>query len=162
MKMLAEPISFIADVHLGKLARMLRMLGIDTKYRNDFTNNQLVEIAEAEGRILLTRSNAFARNAVVPFFRIESEEPQQQLQQVFQGFDLQENVHPFSLCLVCNGVLEPRQKDEINAVLEENTRQFFHHFWQCSSCRRIYWKGSHYEKMQKVLKMLEHDLKTKG
>jgi uncharacterized protein len=162
MKMLVEPISFIADVHLGKLARMLRMLGIDTKYRKDLTNSQLVEIVEAEGRILLTRSNAFATNAVVHFFSIESEEPQQQLQQVYRGFELRENIHPFSLCLVCNGVLEPRQKEEINAVLEENTRQFFHDFWQCSSCGKVYWKGSHYERMQKVLKMLDLDLKTKG
>ena len=138
---------FIADVHLGKLARYLRLLGFDTLYKNSFTNAELISIAKEEGRILLSRNIAFAKHPVVSSYIVQSEASMTQLKQVVQHFGLKTLIHPFSLCMVCNGKLETVQKEIIINQLEENTKQYFNKFWQCENCHQIYWMGSHYERM---------------
>jgi uncharacterized protein len=66
-------------------------------------------------------------------------------------FKLQEKFQPFSRCMICNGLLEPVSKETVYTQLEPNTATYFEEFWQCTQCRRIYWKGSHYERMQALL-----------
>jgi uncharacterized protein with PIN domain len=152
---LEETISFLADVHLGKLARSLRMLGIDTSYRNDFTNKDLISIAEVEKRILLSRNGGFAKHSSLQFLFIESEDPVLQLKQVTKRFGLEKFFKPFSRCMVCNGILEKKNKAQLEAHLEENTKKFYDVFWQCNTCHKIYWKGPHYERMLPLLTQLD-------
>ncbi|RZK08843.1 MAG: hypothetical protein EOO46_13895 [Flavobacterium sp.] len=152
---LTTKILFLVDVHLGKLARMLRMLGFDTKYRNDYSNSDLLQIAEEEKRILLYRNSGFNKKDSIQLLLIEDEDPNLQLKKVIEHFDLSSSFQPFTRCIVCNGQLERRDKEKIAQLLEENTSRHFHEFWQCTSCRKIYWKGSHYQRMQKFLNLLE-------
>ena len=145
---------FIADVHLGKLARYLRMLGFDTVYKNSFSLNELISIVQKEDRILLSRNAAFADNDAITSFAIRHEKPFMQLKMVVDHFRLQEKIHPFSRCIVCNGLIEYVSKERIIDSLEQNTIASFNEFWQCQLCSRIYWKGSHYEQMQKLIAII--------
>ena len=138
---------FIADVHLGKLAKALRLLGFDTLYSNAFTAAQLLTLARAQHRAVLSRGTAFRKHPDVTAVIIQSEKPDEQLLQVVQQFDLAKKRQPFSRCLVCNGLLAPVAKEKIAAQLQENTALYFNEFWQCTACKRIYWKGSHYDRM---------------
>jgi uncharacterized protein len=146
-----EPFRFVADVHLGKLARLLRMLGFDVLYSNEASPAQLATTTMAEGRILLSKSVAFAQQASLPLLVIDSSNPVQQLQQVIAHFQLQNALRPFTRCLLCNGQLLPVPKAAIEQALQPGTRAAFNQFWQCTNCRRIYWEGSHYERMQNRL-----------
>lgn len=145
------PIKFIADVHLGKLTRLLRLLGFDTTYENSFTVNEIIELGREQQRIILSRNASLGKNKTIEAFVIVSEEPITQLKQVVEAFDLKSQFSPFSRCLVCNGVLAAVSKEEIYSSLPEKTSRYFNEFWLCKSCKRIYWKGSHYERMLKII-----------
>jgi uncharacterized protein with PIN domain len=138
---------FIADVHLGKLARLLRMVGFDTVYRNDFSLDALLRISDEENRILLSRNTLLLKTNPGKCFIVSDEDPLVQLKQVVQHFGLKNRVQPFSRCIACNGVLESKAKECIAHLLKKNTAAYFDEFWQCQDCQRIYWKGSHFEKM---------------
>ena len=97
---------FIADVHLGKLARYLRLLGFDTWYKNSSETSELITIAKEEQRILLSKNILFAKGKTVRFCIIQSETAITQLKQVVNEFSLKDHVIPFSRCMICNGVLE--------------------------------------------------------
>src|SRR5690242_15888498 len=126
---------FVADVHLGKLARLLRMLGFDTAYSNAFSNEELVNIALEQDRVLLSRNVAIGRHhASVLTFTISHDEPEMQLKDVLQHFQLSQHIQPFSRCMVCNGMLEPVSKDVILNELLEKTALYYHQFWQCTNC----------------------------
>jgi uncharacterized protein with PIN domain len=144
-------VKFIADVHLGKLARLLRMLGFDTAYKNDFTLDELVKISDEENRILLSRNASLSKTHPDKFFIVSDEDPLVQLKQVIQHFSLNDRFQPFSRCIVCNGILESVSKENIVYLLQKNTASYFNEFWQCKDCGRIYWKGSHYERMLKTI-----------
>ena len=146
---------FIADVHLGKLAKLLRMLGFDTLYDNSFTNSELISIALQQNRILLSR-NAVINNhkTELQSFFISYQNPELQLQQVLQNFNIKKQIHPFTRCIVCNGTLQAVSKDDILLQLPQNTNQYFNEFWQCNNCNRIYWKGSHYERMSRLIEII--------
>jgi uncharacterized protein with PIN domain len=143
-------VSFIADVHLGKLAKLLRMLGFDCLYHNNYTNQQLINIAAGTGRVLLTRNSTLSRSA----FFIESEDAMQQLKQTLTAFPLVGAIKPFTRCIVCNESLQSKEKAEVEMLLKRNTAIYYNQFWQCKQCQRIYWKGSHYEKMKQQLEEL--------
>lgn len=144
-------VKFIADVHLGKLARLLRMLGFDIVYRNDYTSKELLKISDEENRILLSRNVALSKTHPDKCFIVSDEDPLVQLKQVIQHFDLNDRFQPFSRCMVCNGTLESVSKESIANLLQKNTSSYFNEFWQCKDCGRIYWKGSHYERMLKTI-----------
>lgn len=152
---------FIADVHLGKLAKGLRMAGFDVFYQTDCTNNELKTIAVQQNRVLLSRNAAFAKEAVIKTFILQSEEWFAQLQQVVEKFELRERFKPFTRCLACNGILQSVSKEEIEPQLEENTRNYYNEFWQCGNCKRIYWKGSHYKRMKKLISELKRSTEEK-
>src|SRR3954463_4658107 len=114
---------FIADVHLGKLARRMRMLGFDVLYDNHFTNKQLAQIAKSENRILLSRNSAFENNKALQSFIIHSEDAATQLQQVLMHFGLKEQIHPFTKCIICNGKLNSVANDVIADQLQPNTKR---------------------------------------
>lgn len=142
---------FIADVHLGKLARLLRLLGFDTVYKNNYTLEQLLKISTDQERILLSRNQSISKQTSSKIFIVSSENPFVQMKQLVDYFDLKNQFLPFSKCIACNGILEQVSKKNIIALLEERTSKYYNDFWQCKDCKHIYWKGSYYEKMLKTI-----------
>ena len=140
---------FVLDIHLGKLATYLRILGFDTYYRNDSEDQTLAEISNQENRILLTRDRGLLkRNLVTHGYCIRSTQTRQQLKEVIQRFDLIHNISPLKRCLKCNGTLEPVEKKKILDQLEPKTKIYYDQFFICTVCNKVYWKGSHYQKMR--------------
>ncbi len=150
----AEP-RFVLDIHLGKLAAHLRMLGFDTLYRNDYDDATLARLADADERILLTRDRALLRRRAVRYgCYVWETSPERQLAEVIHRYDLLSRIAPFRRCLHCNGALVPVAKDAIAERLLPKTRRYYAEFRQCADCGQIYWKGSHYEQMQRFLATL--------
>lgn len=143
---------FIVDVNLGKLAKYLRLLGFDTIYRNDLEDVEIVEIANEKQRIIITRDlGILKRNEVRRGYFVRSQDPIKQAKEVVRKFDLVNSVQPFSLCLDCNGKLEEVSKDEIADRLLPGTKKNFKIFHICANCRKIYWEGSHHERMRRIV-----------
>jgi uncharacterized protein len=146
---------FLLDNHLGRLAAYLRMLGFDCLYRNDYQDQELVEILQGEDRILLSRDrHLLMRKAVVHGYCPRSLDSLAQLTEVIQRFDLRHRIAPFHRCLRCNHPLESIPKEAVLDRLEPLTKLYFNEFHICPDCKQIYWKGSHYEQMQEVVQKL--------
>jgi len=143
---------FVLDNHLGKLAGYLRLLGFDTLYQNDYGNGVLVEISVAEKRILLTRDrDLLKRKAITRGYCVEATNAEWQLIEIVARFDLAGLAKPFTRCLRCNDVLQPMAKEAIIERLPPKVSENYDEFYICSSCRRVYWKGSHYERMKEFV-----------
>jgi uncharacterized protein len=139
---------FLLDIHLGKLARYLRIMGFDTAYRNDFDDEELAQICHSQERILLTRDRRLLmRNLVQRGYCVRYLEPRRQVLEVVQRFMLNDQVVPFQRCPHCNTALEAVSKAEVLERLEPLTRRHFDEFHICPNCGQIYWKGSHYERL---------------
>ena len=150
---LAPPHRFLLDNHLGKLARYLRLLGLDTLYLNDAADDaELAHIAHEEKRILLTRDRGLLkRSSVIYGYCLRTTETTKQLTAVLHRFQLNDEITPWTRCLRCNGLLEPVSKEAILHRLEPKTKLFFNEFHICQTCQQIYWKGSHYARLQAVV-----------
>lgn len=155
ISVMPEPLSiirFVLDIHLGKLATSLRLLGFDTLYRNDYEDEKLAEISYSQARILLTRDKGLLMRSLVTYgYYVRNTNPQQQIVEVLQRYDLFKLVSPFKRCLRCNGLLEPVDKQSIVDKLPETVRSQVDVFQRCQDCARIYWKGSHYERLQQFI-----------
>ncbi|MBH8565359.1 Mut7-C ubiquitin/RNAse domain-containing protein [Nostoc sp. CENA67] len=153
-----EPLSsirFVLDIHLGKLATSLRLLGFDTLYRNDYKDEELALISHNESRVLLTRDKGLLmRSLVIYGYYVRNTNPQQQIVEVLQRFDLFNVVSPFQRCLRCNGILEAIAKESIVDQLPETVQLQIDEFHRCQNCGQIYWKGSHYERLQQFVQSL--------
>ena len=144
---------FVADIHLGRLARYLRLFGFDTLYDNDSDPESLVEASVRQGRVLLTRSTRLLNNnAITRGILVREIDPRMQLKATFQRLDLYAEVRPFSRCLCCNGVVEPISKNEVAHRLPSRVRASYQVFSLCSSCHRVYWKGIHFKRMGRFVK----------
>lgn len=151
-KPLREP-AFILDVHLGKLARYLRLCGFDSLYRTDYEDIEIINIAAQEKRIILTRDKKLLANKKVTHgVWIRSQKPAEQFREVFDRLDLGSRVNPFTRCMGCNSLLAEVNKEEISDRLHPGTRKHYNAFSICTGCGKIYWEGSHYEKMKQVVK----------
>jgi uncharacterized protein len=147
---------FVADTHLGRLAAYLRMVGFDAVYRNDFADEELASISANEKRVLLTRDRGLLkRNAVIRGHFVRTTNPREQLAEVFERFDLAASTAPFSRCVRCNELLQPTRKELVVERLLPETKKYFDEFWICPGCQRIYWKGSHYRRMQRLIASIE-------
>ena len=152
---LREP-RFVLDTHLGRLARYLRMLGFDTLYRNDYADEELARISSEEHRILLTRDPGLLKRSVVTHgYWIRDSDPHRQLRQILQRFDLFGAIAPFARCLRCNALLQPVRKEAVLDRLLPMTKETYDEFRICPECERIYWKGSHYRRMQQFIERLQ-------
>lgn len=155
ISVMPEPLSiirFVLDIHLGKLATSLRLLGFDTLYRNDYEDEKLAEISYSQARILLTRDKGLLMRSLVTYgYYVRNTNPQQQIVEVLQRYDLFKLVSPFKRCLRCNGLLEPVDKQSIVDKLPETVRSQVDVFQRCQDCDHIYWKGSHYERLQQFI-----------
>jgi uncharacterized protein with PIN domain len=146
---------FIADDQIGRLAKYLRLCGFDTIFVDSLTDRNIIDIAVREHRIILSRDKELMSNKkVTRGFRILSEKPVEQLSEVISNYGLRKFFQPFSRCTNCNGLLEIVNEDEIDDKLPQRTREFFSHFMRCSSCGKIYWEGSHYDRMKKFISSL--------
>jgi hypothetical protein len=140
---------FVVDGHLGRLAAGLRMLGLDCVYQGQAPDDQLYQEALAESRWLLTRDRRLLmRKNVVLGYLVRSLDPRVQLDEVSRRFGLARWAVPFRRCIRCNHMLESIDKHAILDRLETLTRLYFNEFRLCPSCGQIYWKGSHFERMQ--------------
>jgi uncharacterized protein with PIN domain len=147
-----QQVQFVLDVHLGKLVMSLRLLGFDALYRNDYDDEELAEISSREGRILLTQDRGLLKRSIVTYgYYVRSSDPQQQVGEVLRRFDLFEAIAPLRRCVRCNGVLESVTKAEIGDRLPPLTQKYYDEFARCLSCERLYWKGAHYEGIQKSI-----------
>jgi uncharacterized protein with PIN domain len=156
---LREP-RFVLDTHLGKLAHYLRLLGFDTWYDNGYEDDELARISSQEGRVLLTRDRGLLKRSVVTHgYCVRGTNPRRQLVEVLRRFDLFEVVQPFRRCIRCNGLLEPVSKEAVLDRLPPKTRDYYDEFRRCQACDQVYWKGSHFQRMQQfVRRVLERDM----
>jgi uncharacterized protein with PIN domain len=149
---------FVLDTHLGRLAAYLRMLGFDALYRNDFNDDLLAELSQNENRILLTRDRGLLKRSMVTHgYWMRETSPRLQLMEVLQRFDLIGSIIPFKRCMRCNGLLEEVSKEEVLDQLAPETRRYYEKFKRCQACSQIYWRGSHYTRMQKFIDQLLRD-----
>ncbi len=149
-------IRFILDAHLGKLARMLRLLGFDTLYWNDYKDEEMIRLASQEKRIILTRDRGLLmRKEVTHGYFLRNIRPSKQLEETVTRFQLKNLINPFARCAVCNGEIIPATKEAVLDRLPENTAKYYNGFFTCSSCGKVYWKGSHYERMKKRIEKLK-------
>ena len=148
-------IRFVLDVHLGRLARYLRLLGFDTLYQNDYRDTELARLASEQHRILLTRDRGLLKRSVITHgYYVRATAPQRQLEEIFARFDLYRSICAFQRCLRCNGAVVAIAKEHIWERIEPNTRRYFNEFWICNQCHQIYWKGSHYLRMRCLVQHL--------
>lgn len=151
-------IRFVLDVHLGRLAVYLRLLGFDTLYRNDYADKELAHVSSSQARVLLTRDRGLLKRSVVTHgYWVRSTSPPQQLVEVLRRFDLFASLKPFNRCLHCNGLLEVVDKETISDRLPPKTRQYYDEFHCCLDCARIYWPGSHFQRMQQFIQSVLQD-----
>lgn len=149
---------FVLDTHLGQLARYLRMLGFDTCYQNDRADSKLARIAEEENRVLLTRDlGLLKRSRVVYGAFVRATDPEWQVKEVLARYALHDAARPMTRCLKCNGILHPVDKADVLDDLPPRTRTHFDEFFQCARCEQVYWKGSHYERMQRFIERVTKD-----
>ena len=143
---------FVLDTHLGQLARYLRMMGFDTRYENDFADERLAALSDEEFRILLTRDlGLLRRNRIRHGAFVRATDPEEQLHEVIRRYDLRDSMDPLTRCTRCNGCIKPVDKSTVVDELPPDTRRNFDTFYRCAQCKQIYWKGSHYERMQQFL-----------
>ncbi len=143
---------FVLDIHLGRLARYLRMLGFDSRYQNDFHDDVLARISNKEKRVLLTKDRGLLkRSQVTHGYYVREVHPRVQLVEVLKRFDLFGSFHPFQRCMRCNGLLEAVSKEDVFDQLQPGTREAYDEFRRCVDCGQLYWRGSHYERMMRLI-----------
>lgn len=143
---------FILDAHLGKLAKYLRMLGFDTLYRNDFGDEEIIEIAARENRIILSRDKLLlGSDRITRGYYVRATEKHAQLKEVVSKFDLYSQFRSFTRCMTCNTALIPKNKEEVLDKVDADTARIFNEFFWCPACEKVYWRGSHFERMEKLI-----------
>jgi uncharacterized protein with PIN domain len=146
---------FVLDVHLGRLAKLLRMFGFDTLYCNSYDDADLARICKHEGRIVLSRDRELLKRSLISHgYCLRSDKPLEQLLEVLRRFDLRSKVRPFSRCLRCNSVLVQIDRAQAAASVPPYVAGYYQRFQRCPECGRIYWRGSHWENMKSVMASL--------
>jgi len=139
---------FVLDVHLGRLARYLRMLGFDCAYANHWSDDQIIDLALAERRIILTRDIGILKQKRVSHgYWLRHTRPTKQLGEVIGALDLARLVRPFTRCMDCNGAIHEVSRESVEGRVDPQIARRFERFWQCAKCRKVYWRGSHYRRM---------------
>lgn len=148
-------IRFIADAHLGGLARFLRLAGFDTLYDNNLHDPEIEAIASRDHRIVLTRDRELLkRKTITHGCFVRALKPEKQFAEIVERLDLRRSAKPFSLCLQCNVPLHSIRKAEIENLLPPNVRQHHERFSTCDVCHGIFWEGSHWRRMAELLASL--------
>jgi uncharacterized protein len=146
-----DPIRFVLDGHLGKLARRLRLLGLDATLPAGATDDQLAKAAEREQRILLTRDRELLKRRIIAHgYYVRQTHPDAQLAEVLQRFGPL-RLEPFSRCLRCNAELRAVMKSAVEPEIPARAREHYNDFLRCQGCARIYWAGSHWNRLAQVV-----------
>jgi uncharacterized protein len=150
---------FVVDVNLGRLARLLRVLGFDAWWSSGADDQALADVSRGEQRILLTRDRGLLkRRAITHGLFVHSEQPERQTIEVIRRLDLRQRLAPLTRCVRCNGVLASVAKDEVIEHLEPLTCRYYEEFSRCPECERIYWAGSHYARLVGLVERLRDQL----
>ncbi|MCA9976754.1 MAG: Mut7-C ubiquitin/RNAse domain-containing protein [Anaerolineales bacterium] len=157
---LPRPACFILDIHLGQLARYLRLLGFDTLYPDHHHDDgELAQLAAADNRILLTRDRGLLKRSMVTYgYCLRTPDPREQLTAVLTRYDLFDDIQQTPRCLRCNGELRPVPKADIEHRLEPKTKAFYDEFHMCQACSQIYWQGSHYDQIQQFIQQVQQEV----
>ncbi|MGI0062054.1 MAG: Mut7-C RNAse domain-containing protein [Nitrosotalea sp.] len=151
--------NFIVDSMLGNLAKKLRVLGYDSKYFSSIEDDKLILIAKNEKRMIITKDEQLTRKAEkqeIGFVLIRGSDESEQIMQI----NTKINLGPFvidtnnSRCMVCNGNLQAVEKYRIIGKIPEGILEREKKFWMCDSCKKIYWEGTHFEKLQEFVMAL--------
>jgi uncharacterized protein with PIN domain len=150
-KPLRDP-KFVLDVHLGKLAKYLRMLGFDALYDNNFKRKEIIDASVSGKRTILTCGTSLLKmKTVTRGYTVRSRDPEEQIREVLKRFDLSSAIRPFTRCLECNGMIEPAEKEAVRDRLEPLTEKHFDRFYRCDGCGKVYWKGPHFDRMKEFV-----------
>ncbi|HVP09453.1 MAG TPA: Mut7-C RNAse domain-containing protein [Burkholderiales bacterium] len=143
---------FVADAHLGGLARFLRMLGYDTLHENAIADREIRRLAQEERRIVLTRDRELLKcREVRRGAYVHARKAEEQLREVASRFGLAQHARPFTLCLACNLSLRPAHPDSVAARIPERIRARYVRFSECPGCGGVFWEGSHFARMREAL-----------
>jgi uncharacterized protein with PIN domain len=143
---------FVADGHLGKLARHLRMAGLDTLWTNHWNDDEIVQISAVQKRTILTRDKGMLRRREVERgYFVRATESEAQLGEVVRALQLEGMLAPFTRCRECNVTLEDVPREAVLDRLPENVRDAYERFKRCAGCERVYWEGTHFARMKGVL-----------
>lgn len=152
---------FIADVHLGTLARQLRQLGFNTLYDIGADDAALASQSAHERRILLTRDvGLLKRAAVTRGHWVRATDPRLQLEEVITAFSLRRDLSPFTRCMLCNGVLRTVTRASVAGRVPRRVHARFRRFWECRGCERIYWRGTHFRRLESLVKEVRSSVKA--
>lgn len=150
-------VRFVADAHLGGLARLLRMAGFDTIYRNTLNDAEVEAIAEGDGRAVLTRDRELLKRRGIAYgCYVRALKAEAQLREVAERFGLAERMRPFTLCLSCNAPLRPIAKAAVRDRLPPRVAATQDEFSTCDRCHGVFWKGSHWQRMAGVLNEIHY------
>jgi hypothetical protein len=143
---------FVADAHLGGLARLLRMSGFDTLYDNHFHDSEIARISGRDGRIVLTRDRELLkRREITHGCYVHALKAALQLREIFLRLDLSGSARPFTLCLQCNAPLRDLDRSQAEQRVPSGVYARYRHFSTCDACGRVYWEGSHWRPMKAML-----------
>ncbi|WP_417778797.1 Mut7-C RNAse domain-containing protein [Stutzerimonas xanthomarina] len=152
------PPRFVADAHLGGLARLLRMAGFDTLFDNHYEDAAMTDLANREGRVLLTRDRALLMHRVVTHgCYVHALKPADQLRELYERLELDAHARPFSLCMRCNRPLSEIDKQAARDRVPPRVLERHERFVGCDCCGRIFWEGSHWQDMRALLGSLTAD-----
>jgi uncharacterized protein len=156
-----EETAFVLDVHLGTVARRLRLVGVDTGYSADADDDVLIERANATHRILLTQDRGLLRRRSLWLGAyVRGDEPRAQFADVLDRFA--PPLAPWSRCMACNELLAPVPKSDIEARLEPGTRRTYEQFARCPSCGRVYWRGAHAGHLEAIIDSARRAVGARG
>jgi len=153
---------FIVDSNVGRLTKWLRLMGYDAQFFNGRDDSSLVAMAQAEGRVILSRDTHIMKRRLITSGQvkavlIQSDRPEQQIHQVIKELGLDCQFKPFTLCLECNQPLVRRKKEEVEELVPPYVFKTQSQFRQCPACRRIYWRGTHWRAMSRRLESFGED-----
>jgi uncharacterized protein with PIN domain len=147
---------FIVDANAGKLARWLRMMGYDTVLFNGPDDGSMVKLALSQGRTVITRDTEFMKRRAVAGGRVRAllvsgDDPVAQMKIAVSTLNIESDYRPFTRCLECNAELSCRDKSEVTGSVPKKVYELQEQYMQCPSCRRIYWRGTHWAAMNRQM-----------
>ncbi len=147
-----DPVRFVADVHLARLARYLRLVGCDVLHDPGSSPHEIADLSVAEQRIVLTRDvGLLKRGAVRHGYYVRATAPLAQAIEVVGRFSLASSIAPFTRCMACNEELEAATADEVAGAVPERIGRLHHEFRRCRGCGRVYWDGSHRRRLDEIV-----------
>jgi uncharacterized protein with PIN domain len=149
-----KPPRFVADCHLGKVAKYLRLLGFDTLYFNHIGDDTLVELARTQDRVILTRDRELSERRDAPCYFLNAIDTVEQMEELIDRFGLSQHAAVLTRCLLCNTPLQPIDKAKVRERIPPTVDRCFDAFDYCPNCDKVYWHGDHYKRMKRFAGLL--------